>query len=55
MEPNPVNQEETKEVEPSDEIKDAVKFPEDIKIDWRKYPMLHRKCWDMQKNEKEKA
>jgi ABC-type ATPase with predicted acetyltransferase domain len=24
-----------------------------VKIDWKKYPMLHRKCWDTQKGEEE--
>lgn len=32
---------------------DSIKFGEDVKIDWRLYPLLHRKCWDMQKTEEE--
>ena len=30
-----------------EDILDSIKFGEEIKIDWRKYPLLHRKCWDM--------
>lgn len=57
MEPNADNSEEKKvdDNQPSDEIKDSIKFPEDIKIDWKIYPMLFQKCWDMQKTEKDKA
>lgn len=35
-------------------IKDAVVFSEGVKIDWRKYPMFWRKCWDMQKSKEER-
>ena len=35
------------------EVLDAVKFGEDVKIDWRRHPLLHQKCWDMQKTEEE--
>ena len=35
------------------DVLDSITFGEEIKIDWRKYPLLHRKCWDMQKTEAE--
>ena len=39
------------EVDP--EVLDSITFGENIKIDWRKYPVLHRKCWDTQKSDEE--
>jgi hypothetical protein len=41
------------DVEVPPDVLDSIMFGEDIKIDWRKYPKLHRKCWDMQKTEAE--
>ena len=35
------------------DVLDSIMFGENIKIDWRRYPLLHRKCWDMQKTEAE--
>ena len=35
----------------SEDVLNNVTFGENVKIDWRKYPMFHRKCWDAQKTE----
>lgn len=35
------------------EVLDSIRFGENITIDWKKYPMLHRKCWDTQKSQQE--
>jgi hypothetical protein len=37
----------------SEDVLNNVTFGENVKIDWKKYPMFHRKCWDAQKTEQE--
>ena len=36
-----------------EDVLDSILFGENVKIDFRKYPLLHQKCWDMQKTEEE--
>ena len=35
------------------DVLDSITFCENIQIDWKTYPILHRKCWDTQKNNEE--
>ena len=35
------------------DVLDSITFGENVKIDWMKYPMFHRKCWDAQKTDQE--
>ena len=41
------------EDEVSADVLDSIRFGENVKIDWNKYPMFHRKCWDAQKTDQE--
>lgn len=57
--PQPINESfyssEPQDMEVPPDVLDSITFGEEIKIDWRKYPLLHRKCWDMQKTEDQQA